>query len=89
VIKPTNKGHPDVIDREPQRMRKPKVALAGGVGPCQRDQHAERQQQEVIDHEGERRSSLPLDRSDIDAAVWHEVLLHCLLLGLTSSVADR
>jgi hypothetical protein len=70
-------------------MRKPKVALAGGVGPHQRDQHADGQQQEVVDHEGERRDAAALDRSDIDTAVWHEVVCHRVLPGLTSLVADR
>jgi hypothetical protein len=35
--------HPDVVDGEPQGMRTAKVALAGGFGPRQRDEHADGQ----------------------------------------------
>ena len=81
--------HPEVVDGEPQGTRTATVALAGGVGPRQRDQNANGQQEEVINHEGERRDAGALDRSDIDTVLWHEVVCHRMLPGLTSLVSDR
>jgi hypothetical protein len=41
--------HPDVVDRESQRQSELKIALAECIGPRQPNQHAERQQQEMIE----------------------------------------
>jgi hypothetical protein len=41
--------HPDVVDRESQGKREAKIAFTERVGPRQPGQHAEWQQQEMLE----------------------------------------